>query len=107
MSVSDFVYYVLRVPASLDGYVYMCRAIEYVLSHGGDSGFYEYLQGQCDKSYACIEKGLRLAKTKSLERISDEDYNKIFNIELKEDLKTKEFICCAAQYYRKEFACEG
>lgn len=100
MSVSDFVCYVLRVPATLDGYAYMCKAIQYVVSHNGDSRFYEHLQGESDKSYACIEKALRLAKSKAVEKMSTEDYNRIFQ---GQEVKTKEFICYAAQYYRKEF----
>lgn len=100
MSISDFVCYVLRVPANLDGYIYTCKAIEYVISHEGDARFYEHLQGECGKSYACIEKALRLAKSKAVERMSAEDYNKIYQGQA---VKTKEFICYAAQYYRKEF----
>lgn len=101
MSISDFVCYVLRVPASLDGYVYTCRALKYVLENGGDSGFYEHLNGEFDKSYSCIEKALRLAKTKAVARMSKDDYLNIFQGD--EDIKVKEFICYAAQYYRKEF----
>lgn len=106
MSISDFVCYVLRVPANLDGYIYTCKAIEYVISNKGDARFYEHLQGECGKSYACIEKGLRLAKTKALERMSDEDFIRIF-LTSQRKIKAKEFICYAAQYYRKEFGNEN
>ena len=106
MSISDFVCYILKVPANLDGYVYICKAIRYVVEHNGDSGFYEHLQGECGKSYACIEKGLRLAKTKALKRMSDEDFIRIF-LTSEREIKAKEFICYAAQYYRKEFGNEN
>ena len=106
MSISDFVCYVLKVPANLDGYVYICKAIKYVVEHNGDSGFYEHLQSECGKSYACIEKGLRLAKTKALKRMSDEDFIRIF-LKSEREIKAKEFICYAAQYYRKEFGNEN
>ena len=106
MSISDFVCYVLKVPANLDGYVYICKAIQYVVEHNGDSGFYEHLQSECHKSYACLEKSIRFAKTKSLERMSEDDYTKIF-LTSERELKAKEFICYAAQYYRKEFVNEN
>lgn len=105
MSISDFVCYVLKVPANLDGYVYICKAIRYVVDHNGESGFYEYLQSECHKSYACIEKGIRLAKNKALKRILNEDFVKIYPIDQRA-MKAKEFICYAAQYYRKEFVNE-
>lgn len=103
MSISDFVCYVLRMPTNIDGYVYTCRAIKYVIEHDGDSRFYECLQGEFNKSYACIEKSLRLAKNKAIDKMLYEDIHKIFLDRHKDELKTKEFICYAAQYYRKEF----
>lgn len=104
MTVSDFVCYVLRVPVNLDGFILVSKAIQYVLDNEGDSRFYEYLQAQCDKSYACIEKSIRLAKNKAIERMNSDDYTKIYQ---GQDVKTKEFICYAAQYYRKEFGNES
>ena len=103
MTVSDFVCYVLQVPANLDGFILTTKAIQYVLSNDNDSRFYEHLQGASGKSYACIEKALRLAKNKALERMSKDDYDRIYQ---GQEVKTKQFICYAAQYYRKEFGDE-
>lgn len=104
MTVSDFVCYVLQVPANLDGFILTIKAIQYVLENDNDSRFYEYLQGACNKSYACIEKSLRFAKNRALERMSKEDYDMIYQ---GQEVKTKQFICYAAQYYRKEFSNES
>lgn len=103
MTVSDFVCYVLQVPANLDGFVLTTKAIQYVLNNGNDSRFYGHLQEVCGKSYSRIEKALRFAKNKALERMSEEDYDRIYQ---GQEVKTKQFICYAAQYYRKEFGNE-
>lgn len=103
MTVSDYVCYVLRVPANLDGFMLVTKAIQYVLDNDGDSRFYEYLQANCDKNYACIEKALRLAKTKAIEKMPDSDFIKVFNGEERDTITVKVFVCYAAQYYRKEF----
>lgn len=100
---SDYVCYVLRVPANLDGFMLVTKAIQYVLNNDGDSRFYEYLQGVSGKSYACIEKALRLAKIKAIEKMPDADFIKVFNGEERDDITVKVFVCYAAQYYRKEF----
>ena len=100
MSVTDFVCYVLQVPVNLDGFIYTCKAIKYVLDNNEDPRFYEHLQKELGKSYACIEKGLRLAKSKSLSSIDKTAYKSIYGE--KESIKTKEFIWYAAHYYGKE-----
>lgn len=101
MSVSDFVCYVLRVPTNLDGFKYACIAIQYILEHNSDHRFYEHLQEQFEKSKSCIEKSLRLAKVKAVNRMNREDYMKIFCGS--QEVTSKEFICYAAQFYRKEY----
>lgn len=106
MSISDFVCYVLRVPANLDGYAYTCKALKYLVEHDGSPRFYEHLQAEYGKSFSCIEKSLRLAKTKAIQNMSSEDYGNIFGNH-SDRVTVKEFICYAAQYYRKEFINEG
>lgn len=100
MSISEFVWNVLKVPTNLVGFSYTCKAIQYVVEHDGDSSFYTHLQKEIGKSYACIEKAVRLAKSQALKNMSKEDYYKIYS---HTSVKTKEFICSAAQYYRKEY----
>lgn len=107
MLISDFVCYVLNVPASLSGYSYVCKAIEYIVNNDGDIKFYEYLQKVCNKSFPCIEKSLRLVKNKSLCRMLDTDYEAIFGRLNKSEIKVKDFICYAALYYRKEYISEN
>lgn len=101
MSISDFVCYVLKVPADLNGFVYTCKAIKHVLESGGEPNFYEALEKELNKDRGCIERCLRLAKEKALKRMLKSDYKKIFGD--MENIKGKEFICYSAQYYRKEF----
>lgn len=103
MSIQDFVCYVLKVPVNLIGYGYICSSIEYVVENNGDPDFYGYVSDLYEKNYAAIEKCIRLAKDKSVDRMCDSDYAAIFLKTKKEGVSTKEFICYAAHYYRKEY----
>lgn len=103
MTVPDFVCDVLKVPISLDGYAYMCEAIAYMVKTDKDLRFYTHLMETYGKSYSCIEKSLRLAKTKALESMSEEEFAKIFPNHSREELiRTKEFLAYAVRYFRKE-----
>lgn len=106
MSVQDFVCYVLKVPVHIDGYVYICKAIKFILTNDGDPRFYEHLCVECNKDKKCIERSLRLAKEKSISSIPESDYEKIFMRTKNDGITSKEFICYAAQFYRKEFKSE-
>lgn len=104
MTIHDFVSYVLCVPTNLIGHRYIVSAIVYVVSSDGALNFYEYLKSRYSRNYAAIEKCLRSAKNKALDNMQQKDFIEIFPYQQKDKIKTKEFICCAANYYLK---CKG
>lgn len=101
MQIKEFVYSVLGIPVSLNGFALVCEAITYVVEHD-DSKFHPHLQRKTEKSYACIEKNIKLAREKSFSAMSDELKEKIYG-GVKEPILNKEFIWFAAQHYQKEY----
>lgn len=104
MSVSDFVCYVLKIPINVEGFTFVCEAINYCLEHDGSTKFYEHLQKVSGKAYACVERALRYAISKAFERMSTSDCEAIFH---SQRMQSKEFIGTAMLYYRREFMNEN
>lgn len=104
MSISDFVFYVLKVPVHIDGFTLICEAIKYAIDNNMSVKYNEYLSVKSHKNYSCVERCMRSAIEKSLEKIDESDFNRIF---IEKPNGVKSYIGCAALFYRKEFMNEN